>query len=436
MDDAFSMMMDLLDTSPVAPAYVADGDVNDDIQDRIAEVLALHMPEPIVVAPVVVRPVIDTNANNMLNIEARERFRDERVYYETYLFTDPINTTNTTSGLLTNVEFHEEELITRVWPDDRIVVYRCNYGKEVYIGYTEPVPVKKTNRGRKKKEKKKKPRKKQGNGTDFNSQMTFIVRSLTSDAPDGIVPADALVYKIKVFRNGKIQLPGLQRESSDDAIECARVVTNELNQLLHNGEPLTTIAYLNPVMKNYRIRVKLETLGLPGTAIVSLAAIKQILVAERADPNPDAPPHPVIFNVKYDDGETKLSVKFSTPIPSKATKKTRVNLMTRGKINILGAFDAADTYQICDYIHWIFEEYFDRVVIIEGGTHHPIDVLEDNINNDTSDIAVVEPAFNCNAYNDIAPILHEFACREEARMSLAEEFCVSLGLSPLSGLRV
>jgi len=442
MADAFSMMMDLLDTGttdamplvvpvavvPVAVVPVAvAADPVDDIQDRIAEVLALQMPVTVAWNGVVEPPPprVHDDYNNMLNADARERFHNERVYYETYLFTDPINTTNTTSGYLTNVNFHEEDLITKVWPDERIVVYRCNYGKEVYCGYTEPVPVKKTNRGRKKKEKKKKPRKKQGNGTDFNSQMTFIVRSTLVDAPGGIVPADATVYKIKVFRNGKIQLPGLPRSAADDAIACAKIVTDELNQLLHDGEPLTTIEYLNPVMKNYRIRVKLETLGLNGTAIVSLIALKNILTAERAKPNPDAPPHPAIFDIKYDEGETKLSVKFSTPIPGNAAKKTRVNLMTRGKINILGAFDADDTFRICDYIHWIFEEYFDRVIIIEGGTKHPIEVLEDNIADDVDDI--FPPLMRHElSIDDLAPIFYELSCREEARMELANQYFTSL----------
>jgi len=190
MTDVFSMMMDMLSGDNIAdyncssPVHVPSSDM----QDRLAEVLALQAPkiEPIVHIPVA--PLPNDNIHNILGAEARERFCNERVYYETYLFTAPINTTNTTSGFLTNVDFMEEDLIMHVSPDERIVVYRCNYGKEVYVGYTEPVKVKKTNRGRKKKEKKKKPRKKQGNGTDFNSQMTFIVVSTTVELVDGIVP--------------------------------------------------------------------------------------------------------------------------------------------------------------------------------------------------------------------------------------------------------
>ncbi len=444
MTDVFSMMMDMLDTgqacndygmfstpisSPVSsvasnvvsnassstisstsarsqvrtPSMVAASStvssaVFTDMQDRLAEVLALQAPrvEP-VIAPVIV-PVarVHDEYHNILCAESRARFMAERVYYETYLFTAPINTTNTTSGYLTNVDFLEEELIVHVSPDENIVVYRCNYGKEVYCGYVEPVRVKKTNRGRKKKEKKKKPRKKQGNGTDFNSQMTFIVKSTLVDAPDGIVPTDALVYKIKVFRNGKIQLPGMARDSADDAIACAQIVCNELNHLLHAGAELTKLQYLNPVMKNYRMRVRLDELGLDGTAMVNLTALKDILAGDKLAPHPDAPPHPDIFDVKYDDGETKLSIKFSTPIASKATKKTRVNLMTRGKINILGAFDAGATFQICDYLHWLFQEYFDRLIIVEGGTRHTVQIAdhEDNISEYIPPVPLADPSID------------------------------------------
>jgi hypothetical protein len=58
----------------------------------------------------------------------------------------------------------------------------------------------KSNRGRKPKaDKKKKKRKKQGNGSEFNSQMTFDVKS-----PE----IDKKYFKVKIFRKGSIQIPG------------------------------------------------------------------------------------------------------------------------------------------------------------------------------------------------------------------------------------
>lgn len=424
MADVFSMMMDALDTGvsmDVGVCADTNATINTDnnMQDRIAEVLALAAPKATPVATPMVVIATDPNDNNMLNADARSKFTDERVYYETYLFSSPINTTNTTSGHVSNVDFMEEELIQHVSPDENIVVYRCNYGKEVYVGYTEPVIIKKTNRGRKKKEKKKKPRKKQGNGTDFNSQMTFIVKSTMYETPDGVVPSDTPVYKIKVFRNGKIQLPGMSRDAVDDAVACTYLVQDELNRLLHDGREVSKITYLNPVMKNYRIRIKLDQLGLNGVAIVSLSMLKTLLTQYRERPHEEEPPHPAIFDIKYDEGETKLSIKFSTPIPNKPKKKTRVNLMTRGKINILGAFDAAVTFQICDYLHWMFEEHFDKLIIVEGGTaRRECDLVEPHEDN----ISLCDYIPPAPVDFDISDILYELTCAEEAQAELANQY--------------
>jgi hypothetical protein len=64
----------------------------------------------------------------------------------------------------------------------------------------EYINKEKSNRGRKPKtDKKKKKRKKQGTGSEFNSQMTFDVKS-----PD----IENKYFKVKIFRKGSIQIPG------------------------------------------------------------------------------------------------------------------------------------------------------------------------------------------------------------------------------------
>lgn len=311
--------------------------------------------------------------NNVLNSEVRESFKNENIYDETWIFTKPISTTNTVEGYLSNVSFHERDLIPELIPDENIVIYRCNYGKHIYPGYTEPVKVKKTNRGRKKKEKKKKLRKKQGNGNDFSSQTTFIVRSRTEKLNwvenIGKVRYGAKVYKFKIFRTGKIQLPGVHPHSIEDVIECTKDVVGSLNFYLHPGEQnhtkLTRIININPVMKNYKFVIKM-----PEGHIIDQNVLKKIIAAEqiaqwRPKTQITKPEHPPIFMIKYTRQDTKLSIKFTTPIFKKPKKKTRVNIFMRGKINILGGFDAGVSRQICEYLHWLIECNYDKIIVPE-----------------------------------------------------------------------
>lgn len=359
--------------------------------------------------------------NNVLDKTVRDKFKHEIVFDETDIFTQPISTTNTMEGNFSNVQFHERDLIDLLIPDEDLVVYRCNYGKTIYEGYTEPVKQKTTNRGRKPKAKPTKTRKKQGNGGDFNSQVTFVVRSNDGPEPvNGIVLSDAKVFKVKVFRTGKLQLPGIKNESIDDVITCANTIAEALNFQLHPGETdptkVTNIVNLNPVMKNYKFIVKL-----PPRHIINMKRLKDILRTEhmnqrrrpviladlaevqeafkdgvaRAEDVADvqkaydcmcdgAPEHPDIFLLK--PNHTKLSIKFSTPIFKKEKKKTRINIFMRGKINILGAFDVEATRQICNYLHWIFKTYFKEVVVLEGG-----------LDEDNEDCGNIEPMTNSNA---------------------------------------
>ena len=371
MDDAFDNMFDIDDSE--SDDNIENDDYNAELQAIENEILQLV---PIVVniqpRPLMVEVVEFDEKNNVLDPIICEEFRLECIFDETDIFTKPVSTTNTMEGYLSNVKFHERDLIEELIPDEDMVLYHCNYGRVKYDGYTEPVKERKTNRGRKKKEKKKKLRKKQGTGNDFNSQITFVVRSTKAEEPvDGIVPYNSQVYKFKVFRTGKLQLPGVHQSNINDVICCTKKIAQIMNFHLHPGvidsTKLTNVINVNPVMKNYKFIAKL----LPGR-IIDLEALKQILTAEKVMQKDDPdyylnrPDHPGLFMVKYTRQDTKLSIKFSTPIFKDPKKRTRINIFMRGKINILGAFCAKVTRQICDYLHWVFEQNYDQIIVTEG----------------------------------------------------------------------
>lgn len=370
MEDALANMMALMEQplavdQPPAPVYEDDIDEFIDIVKKIGTA----KPRPVRVrgriqdaAPLEIMPQFGPLPRNFLNIldpENRVRFENEQPFQETELFTAPITTTVTLEGGMSNVVFHERDLIHEVIPDDDIVMYRCNYGVVKYDGWEIPVKSKKTNRGRKKKEKVKKLRKKQGAGTDFNSQITFVIRSL--DSPR--------IYKFKIFRTGKIQLPGVQPQFVDDVMDCTKRIAKVMNWHLHLGEQdedkKTNLVELNPVMKNYKFAIKM-----PEGTILDLSCVKKHLTDLKNDPNPD---QPSIFMIKYTRQDTKLSVKFNTPIPRKLNKKTRVNIFMRGKINILGAYDVNVTSQIIGLLHDIIGTRDD--IIVPSGDYIPPVIL-------------------------------------------------------------
>jgi hypothetical protein len=56
----------------------------------------------------------------------------------------------------------------------------------------------------------------------------------------------------------------------------------------------------------------------------------------------------------------------------------------RGKINILGAFDADITRQICDYLRWIFVSNIDDIIVDEHCYVEEEIPWEENIENEES----------------------------------------------------
>jgi hypothetical protein len=195
MDAALDNILDILD----------NGRTETDL--AIAEVLNVQPPEVnIPIEPIFIEAYPFNSDSNVANIDVREAFAAETIYRETELFTRPVPTTITIEGFISNLDFHEQELIEKIEPDQEIVRMKCNYGDKIYEGYQPPLPPKKSNRGRKKNPAKERKRRKQGTGECFNSQMTFVMPSTYTRVIGGVVPSDADVYKFKVFRLSLIHI--------------------------------------------------------------------------------------------------------------------------------------------------------------------------------------------------------------------------------------
>ena len=301
-----------------------------------------------------------------------------------HIFTRPVSTTITLGGKLSNINFMEEELIKVLEPNDDIVAIKCNFGEKISPKYVVPEKSKKTNRGRKKKDKKKKKRKIQGSGKHFNSQISFEV--ISSNLQDDIPK----LYKFKLFRIGKLQLPGVKPKYLPDVIEKIQKIIDLLNDYTDQKIELLEVI---PFMKNYKFRVKLQ----PGQ-IIDLQKLKEIfMIIKESEEEPDYnitkmkeiiidnsefekimsyknlysidgeeisfPEHPKIRDVKYTREDTKLFIKFFTPTIDNPKKEVRLNIFMLGKINILGAFHEEITKKIYNFILEIFYRFWELLII-------------------------------------------------------------------------
>lgn len=355
------------DVGPAHDEQITDDQFMQLMTEKLLESESVGAPKPartpkVAKPPVVKVKVVRPADGNILHGHNLQRFMNEVPAVENSMFTAPVSTTNTIEGFIAGVDFHEEQLIKIVEPCERVICYKCNYGEKWWPLYVPPVPPPKSTRGRKPVVKPKKPRKHQGNGKEFSSQITFVVRALSSGH----------IYKIKLFRNGTFQLPGTKTELIGEVLECVGVVEQKINQFLSQTKPdmpcaqLTTI---HVVMRNYKMAAKL-----PARAVVNFAKMQKYLETVRGDklgalrdvpvltgcaapdePVAAIPVTPQIIKVIYNPLKTKLAIIIATPNAYKPDKKMRVNVFLRGKINILGALDMGYTQIVCQWLCHIFE---------------------------------------------------------------------------------
>lgn len=256
---------------------------------------------------------------------------------------DPLKpTVLTAQGELSNVEFNEEDLIKRVEPTDKIHRISCNFGVKTSESFSEEKKEKKSNRGRKKKEKEKGKRRNQGNGNCFNSQMTFWVYSI-----DG----GYKYYKVKVFRNGKIGIPGGLNPDMSDINYSIKSVIELLSNVLNEE---VEIVNLYSTMRNYKTSLKDKNKKVNLTVLYNLLLIKS---EEKYHYMKNVVE--IKFNPERYEG---LTIKFSTPTEYDNKKKTTIKLFRSGKINIDGAISEEGAEFHYNWISNLYYELQDQIL--------------------------------------------------------------------------
>lgn len=311
------------------------------------------------------------------------------------VITYPLATTCTLNGTLSNVNFHESDLIKKLELNDNIAMIECNFGEKVQPWYTpKPKPQKPPQQSVTVDGKPKPPRKIQGNGKCFASQITIITAHANKTR----------FFKVKVFRNGFVQIPGSRPDLVDESFEAIHIIIAELSRAFNKDVQLTSL-YL--VMKDYKLTIPLkydQALDLYALkTIFSVIKLKQIpgitdkdilnniesLVAKfpwvipktqeilnRADKLPPSGSLPPISDIKYNYYENKFSASFGTPTDDDPDSHIQLVIFHDGyfdradrskgygcKVGILGAVDRLFTYQVYTSLMNILINFRDLLVV-------------------------------------------------------------------------
>lgn len=276
---------------------------------------------------------------NILDIENRAQFVAENVANETKQLSAPQLTTVTVVGAYANIKMMEEDWIKYMSTNRHILVCSCNFGRIVYDKYTPPP--------RKEKAKKKKSdRKVQGNGSEFNSQITLFANAephLFTD--DDIIPTNTPVFKFKLFRNGKIQLPGGRKEVIDNIVDATRYIEAYCNRIFNPSVvdllKLIKVINVNISMKNYKFIIKLGE-----NQIVNLERLKELFTSYKIRGETSIG----VFDIIPNGSLTNLSIEFNTPVYGNDDKHMRMTIEKSGKVNIKGALYIDYTTQAFDLL--------------------------------------------------------------------------------------
>lgn len=204
------------------------------------------------------------NPVNLISLDKLEKYKSGNL-----LFSRMENSTCTVEGKFKNVNHNEEDLMPQLKCTGNIVLIDSNFGHLKLEGYEIPVKIRKSNRGRKKKEKVKKNRKYQGDGSGFNSQITFTILGIVIRPTPFITDKHSKKaekmdhdgisfekfqkeYKIKVFRNGKITIPGVLLENLDDIQKPLKELENYFTGLFLKP---VIVEEMFSVMRNYKFLV-------------------------------------------------------------------------------------------------------------------------------------------------------------------------------------
>ena len=339
-----------------------------------------------------------TEESRVLYKEKIQYFQD-KIKNKERLFNKLQPSTLTARGEMTDIIFNEKDLISNLTPLDEsssILKIGCNYGELVNPKFMPKVIPKKTGRGRKPKEKSQTRRKLQGNGKYFSSQITFIIENINEEKKEleskelesktlingikGIELNDNNLnkpFKIKLFRNGVIQVPGIRTSSMLDLVTPVDALRKYLE--VNFKHPIKVRKFI-AVMRNYKTSL------LNKNYHVNLVKLEELILKEKnnqrnkkfiqymTDFMDDTHKNKIneltenynpmnIAEITYNtDRCFCLIIKFYRPSLGDQTKKTTVKLLKKGKINFDGGNSEQEVEELYTWLEDLYIKYKDEII--------------------------------------------------------------------------
>ena len=184
----------------------------------------------------------------------------------------------------------QEDLVDFYPPEGNILCSESNYGCNIADGY---VPVRKSKKPKKKDETKHYKRKKQGNGSQMNSQIQFHVRSHFDEDK---------IFKIKCFRQQTFGVPGVLKKDLSDVMPSL-IDLRDYHRKYNLNEDIE-IDDIFPTLVNYKCRIENTDL------IIQLKKLVDALELFKIDPTEQD----IIFQLL--DKSTKISTTMAKAIKS------------------------------------------------------------------------------------------------------------------------
>jgi len=177
------------------------------------------------------------------------------------------HSTSSVTGLFIGINFDAEELINSLECCGNIMRIDCNFGHKINKAWETDILVIKSTA--KKSKKSSESRKGQGDCSSFNSQISFIIRGshVCPKSKIGESHKNAIVinlgmnelvtktYKIKVFCNGAVSIPGVLIEDMADIKWPLDELCGYLTRILLPPKSVRQLM-LFPIMKNYKTALK------------------------------------------------------------------------------------------------------------------------------------------------------------------------------------
>lgn len=293
------------------------------------------------------------------------------------IFTPLVPSTLTAKGRFTGINFNEEDIIDMLTTPvgGYILKICCNYGVIInespdYIA--PPVRSRISNRGRKPKLKPKSKRKLQGSGKYFSSQITFEIYNTVSKK----------IYKIKLFRNGGFQVPGVNKPDMTDLIIPITILRDYLREEF--VDDTITVKYFISVMRNYICRLfnpnmlirlnELETLFKTQKKMDDVDPLYELVdeIKDNLHLNCVDEIQEYIGKKPNDIGIAEIQnnceryfgliLKFYRPVSWKLNKRTTIKILRSGKINIDGGNSVEEAYELYNWLENIFIDYQSSII--------------------------------------------------------------------------